>query len=86
MVFIDADKKSYLQYLDWADQYIRPGGLIIADDTLLKGAVYLEELPYRIRKTTKDTLVEFNARLADTTQYDSILWPTDAGLTIAVKK
>jgi predicted O-methyltransferase YrrM len=85
MVFIDADKKSYLEYLDWADTGIRKGGLIIADDTLLEGAVYLDELPGRVRRTTRDTLRAFNERLADRSRYDSLLWPTDAGLTIAIK-
>ena len=86
MVFIDADKKSYLTYLDWAEEHIRPGGLIVADDTLLKGAVYMDELPYRVRRSTKDSLVKFNQRLADPEKYTSILLPTDAGMTIAVKK
>lgn len=85
MVFIDADKKSYLDYLNWTDTGIRHGGLIIADDTLLEGAVYLDELPGRVRRTTCDTLRAFNERLADRSRYDSLLWPTDAGLTIAIK-
>lgn len=85
MVFIDADKKSYLHYLDWAEQAIRKDGLVIADDTLLNGAVYLDELPGRVRRSTCDTLRLFNTRLADNNRYDSLLWPTDAGLTIAIK-
>ena len=86
MIFIDADKPSYLNYLDWAEKNIRKGGLIIADDTLLKGSVYMKELPPRIRQSTKDTVTQFNERLANTQNYHSILLPTQAGLTIAVKK
>ena len=86
MVFIDADKKSYLTYLDWAEKNVRSGGLIVADDTLLKGSVYMEELPYRVRQSTCDTLKTFNKRLSNPARYTSILLPTDAGLTIAVKK
>ena len=86
MVFIDADKKSYLTYLDWAERVLQPGGIIVADDTLLKGSVYKKDLPYRVRASTCNTLKEFNLRLADPKYYTSILLPTDAGLTIAVKK
>lgn len=85
MVFIDADKKSYLIYLDWAEKYIKKGGLIIADDTLLEGAVYMNELPGRVRKSTCEALKTFNARLADPKKYKSLLLPTKAGLTIALK-
>ncbi len=86
MIFIDADKISYLNYLDWAEKNIRKGGLIVADDTLLKGSVYMHELPYRVRASTRDQLKEFNIRLADTKKYDSIIIPTVAGLSIAVKR
>ena len=85
MIFIDADKKSYHLYLDWAEKYIRKGGLIVVDDTLLEGAVYMDHLPGRVRKSTAETLKAVNKRLADPAKYKSILLPTDAGLTIALK-
>lgn len=86
MVFIDADKISYLNYLDWAERSVKTGGLIVADDTLLKGSVYLPELPYRIRQSTCDKIKLFNKRLADPKKFDSILIPTNAGLTVAIKR
>ncbi len=85
MMFVDADKKSYLTYLDHAEAFLKQGGLLIADDTLLEGAVYMDALPGRVRKTTRDSLVEFNERIANSGAFNSILWPTDAGLTIAVR-
>lgn len=39
LVFIDADKGSYTEYLDWAIRLSRPGTLIIADNVIRKGAV-----------------------------------------------
>jgi predicted O-methyltransferase YrrM len=39
MTFIDADKESYPEYLDWAARLTRPGGLILADNVVRKGAV-----------------------------------------------
>lgn len=39
MVFIDADKGGYPNYLDWALELTRVGGLIVADNVVRGGAV-----------------------------------------------
>ena len=39
LVFIDADKESYPEYLDWALKLSRRGSLIIADNVVRQGAV-----------------------------------------------
>lgn len=88
MIFIDADKINYPHYLDWAEEHLRQGGLIVGDNTLLSGAVYLkedEDLPYRVRPQTAKNMRAFNARLADPEKYCGLLLPTPDGMTIAVK-
>jgi len=39
LVFIDADKPGYTDYLDWAIRLSRPGTLIIADNVIRDGAI-----------------------------------------------
>lgn len=39
LVFIDADKPAYADYLPWAIELSRPGGLIVADNVIRAGAV-----------------------------------------------
>jgi predicted O-methyltransferase YrrM len=39
MIFIDADKQSYPDYLPWAVRLSRPGSLIVADNVVRSGAV-----------------------------------------------
>jgi predicted O-methyltransferase YrrM len=39
MIFIDADKESYSEYLDWSLKLSRSGTLIIADNVVRNGAV-----------------------------------------------
>jgi predicted O-methyltransferase YrrM/quinol monooxygenase YgiN len=60
LTFIDADKVSYTEYLDWAIRLSHPGSLIIADNVIRDGAV--------TESTTGDELVDgirrFNAALA----------------------
>ena len=85
MVFIDADKSQYLNYLRFIEEKVKKEGLIVADNTLLSGAVYMEELPYRIRKSTRDNMIKFNKILSDNERYMSVLLPAEDGITVAVK-
>ena len=42
LVFIDADKESYPEYLDWSMRLSRPGTLIVADNVVRDGKVARE--------------------------------------------
>ena len=85
MIFIDADKISYNDYLDWAEANIRQGGLIVADNTLLHGAMELDAPPSGIAPTTWHAMRRFNERLADPKKYFSTIIPTQEGMTVAIK-
>jgi predicted O-methyltransferase YrrM len=85
MVFIDADKISYPDYLDWAEEHIRPGGLIVADNTLLFDAVALDAPPPGIAPKTWQAMRSFNERLADKNKFMSIMIPTAEGISVAIK-
>lgn len=41
-MFLDADKRGYLEYARWADANLREGGLLIADNTFLFGRLLHE--------------------------------------------
>ena len=45
LIFIDADKPSYPEYLQWALKLSRPGNLIIADNIIRNGAVIDADSP-----------------------------------------
>lgn len=85
-VFIDADKLNYARYLDWAEQHVRQGGLIIGDNTFLFDAVWKDGDIERVRETARQAMRDFNRRLSDPAKYHSIMLATDQGLTIAQKK
>tara|TARA_B100001564_G_scaffold325211_1_gene306569 strand:- start:264 stop:926 length:663 start_codon:yes stop_codon:yes gene_type:complete len=86
MVFIDADKIAYPQYLDWAEKNTQSGSVIIGDNTFLFGSVYHESPPKGIAPTTWEAMRSFNKRLGDDRYYTSVLIPTIEGMTVAVKK
>jgi predicted O-methyltransferase YrrM len=85
MVFIDADKISYPDYLDWAEENIRAGGLIVGDNTLLFDTVALESPPEGTAPATWKAMRAFNQRLSDPKRYISTMIPTAEGMTVAIK-
>lgn len=85
LIFIDANKAAYMEYFHWAHKNLRPGGLLIADNTFLFGMVYQEEAPTNHAKAAK-VMKEFNKTLGEHPDYDAILIPTSEGMTIGLKK
>jgi predicted O-methyltransferase YrrM len=39
LVFVDADKRSYVEYLDWSIRLARPGGVIVVDNIVRSGGI-----------------------------------------------
>lgn len=85
-VFIDGNKAAYMDYLTWAEKNLCPGGLIIADNVFLSGAVWGESPQQKFNEKQIRVMREFNARLSDPNLYDSALVPTHEGLFVALKK
>jgi len=85
MVFIDADKLNYSNYLTCAEHHVRKGGLIIGDNTFLSGAVYGEPTTDRISPSALKSVHEFNQRIGDQTTYASTMLPTKEGWTMGIK-
>jgi caffeoyl-CoA O-methyltransferase len=81
VVFIDADKEGYPEYLEWALKLTRPGSLILGDNTIRGGSI-LESQDDSARATS-----EFNERIAGDPRLSAILLPILReridGLTIA---
>jgi predicted O-methyltransferase YrrM len=79
--FIDADKTNYANYYDRALALVRPGGLIVSDNVLWKGAVI------DATKTDADTeaIRAFNRKLHADARVSLSLVPLGDGLTLACK-
>jgi len=80
--FLDADKENYLRYYGLALELVRPGGLIVADNTLWSGRV---ADPANDEASTI-ALREFNERLRTDDRIDLSLVPVGDGLTLARKR
>lgn len=84
-VFIDGNKAAYFDYLVWAEKNLRPGGLILADNIFLSGAVWGEPAQRFSEKQVR-IMQEFNKRLSDPALYESAIVPSFEGLYVAIKR
>ncbi len=86
LVFIDADKPSYLNYYDLVFPKLRIGGIIIADNILWSGKVLeAENSRAEIDPNTK-SLHEFNRRIQRDVRVSNILFAVRDGLMIVRKE
>jgi caffeoyl-CoA O-methyltransferase len=69
IVFIDADKEGYPEYLEWSIRLSRPGSLILADNTIRGGSV-LDPQDDSARATR-----DFNERIANDFRLSAIVVP-----------
>lgn len=85
-VFIDANKSAYPQYLEWSAVNVRPGGLIIADNTLLGGHVAEVEKPDSLSRAQYTEMRRFNDLIANDPRFFGTILPTEEGLTVAIRR
>ena len=83
MAFIDGDKRTYVEAYEMALKVLRPGGFILADNTLWDGHVL--EKP---RATDRQTIgIEtFNDFIASDGRVEKVILPLRDGLTLLMKK
>ncbi|NDV69861.1 O-methyltransferase [Dysgonomonas sp. 25] len=83
LVFIDANKRTYIEYYDLIFDKVRPGGLILADNTLWDGKVL--ETPKQGDKQTIG-IQAFNDMIAKDERVEKVIVPLRDGLTMIWKK
>lgn len=81
LAFLDADKPGYVDVLDTIldRDLMRPGALIVADNTLLQGEPYASGE----RSTNGVAIARFNRRVADDPRLEQVLVPLRDGVTLA---
>lgn len=79
LVFIDADKKEYCDYLDLVLPLMREGGWILADNTLWDGHI-IESAYDKDRQTV--ALRAFNDKVMQDERLEKVILPLRDGLTI----
>ncbi|MFZ5472113.1 MAG: O-methyltransferase [Myxococcota bacterium] len=80
LVFIDADKENYVHYFEAVLPLVRPGGLIVADNTLWSGRVLSP------KEVTDQAIVAFNQKVANDARVEKVLLTVRDGMMLALKK
>ncbi|MFJ1598670.1 O-methyltransferase [Streptomyces sp. NPDC088261] len=82
LVFIDADKANYPRYYELALRLVRPGGLVVVDNTLFFGRVI------DLLAVDADTagVRELNARIRDDRRVDLCMLPMADGITLVRRR
>lgn len=86
LIFIDANKKAYPNYLTWAETHVSPGGFIIGDNTFLFGQVFGAEPEDSQKKGLWKAMRLFNERVFSNPHFEACIFPTAEGLTVARRK
>lgn len=84
LVFMDADKRKYIDYYELVLPLLNQGGYIIADNTLWDGHV-LEEHPHPNDQQTI-RIKAFNDMVAADTRVEKVILPLRDGVTLIRKK
>ena len=83
MAFIDGDKRTYRKAYEMTLSVLRPGGFILADNTLWDGHVL--ETPAPADRQTQG-IEDFNDFVASDSRVEKVILPLRDGLTILRKK
>lgn len=83
MVFLDGDKRTYVEAYEMALGVLRPGGFIIADNTLWDGHI---TDPAYDRDHQTQGIRRFNDHVATDQRVEKVIVPLRDGLTLIRKK
>ena len=83
MAFIDGDKRTYIETYETVLKLLRPGGFILADNTLWDGHVID---PHYQHDAQTQGIIHFNDFIAQDARVEKVILPIRDGLTIIRKK
>lgn len=81
IAFIDANKSSYIEHYEYCYKLVRPGGIILIDNTLMNGKVLDASTQTHVKAVN-----HFNTFIYNDNRVDIVMLPIADGLTIAYKK
>ena len=86
MIFIDAAKAQYLNYLPVCKRLLRPGGILVSDNVLFDGDIVRSRFAVRRRdRTIHARMREFLRVLSDDEDFVTTILPIGDGMTLSVK-
>jgi predicted O-methyltransferase YrrM len=79
LIFIDADKENYPNYLEWALRLSNPGTVIVGDDSLMHGRCMDESNQTPAVRAMR----QYNRQAIDDPRLETVVLPVFDGLTLS---
>jgi predicted O-methyltransferase YrrM len=86
LIFIDAAKSKYLDFLPYCFKLLKKDGIIISDNVLYKGMIANDDLVKRRQKTIVRKMRKYLKTITNHPSMESSILPLGDGLAITVKK
>lgn len=86
LIFLDAAKGHYRDYVERCLPLLRTGGILIADDTLVRGLVTGEFWVKRRNRTIVKRMREYLNYITTHPQLETLVLPVGEGVTVSFKK
>ena len=82
LIFLDADKKNYLNYLDLIIPLLKKKGVLISDNVLWSGKVLKKN---KNKDVETEILKKFNQQLSNHKNLETVLLPIRDGISLSIK-
>lgn len=86
LIFIDAAKGQYLEFLNSCMKLLRPGGLLISDNILYKGMIATDSLVVRRKKTIVKRMRDYLKYICSYEQFETSIVPIGDGVALSYKR
>ena len=86
LIFIDAAKSKYLDFLPYCFNLLKKDGIIISDNVLYKGMIANDELVKRRQKTIVRKMRKYLKTISTHPSMESTVLPLGDGVALTIKK
>ncbi|MEG6616313.1 O-methyltransferase [Peptococcaceae bacterium 1198_IL3148] len=85
LIFMDAAKGKYLEFLEKCIEILSPGGLLIAEDVFMRGMVVSGEIDKRRNKTAVNRLRQYLQTVMNHPRLETVVLPIGDGVALSYK-
>lgn len=86
MIFLDAAKGQYSEFLEYSKHLLRPGGLLVCDNVLYKGMIASDDLVVARKKTIVARMRSFLKELCEDEAFETSIIPIGDGVTLSLRQ
>lgn len=86
MIFLDAAKGQYNEFLEQSKRMLVSGGLLVSDNVLYKGMIATDDLVVRRKKTIVTRMRSFLKTLCQDEAFETSIIPIGDGVALSFKK